>query len=77
MSRQADGAEAIFIYAAAEELSLPIGALQFMRGLAAATEFSGEDASRWDQTLGWEEVRMILGQLLEARLVRRLANANQ
>ena len=72
VSRQSDGAEAIFIYAGAEELSLPIGALRFVQGLAKAPVFTGEDASRWDDTLGWPEVETLLAQLLEARLVRRL-----
>jgi len=77
VSRQADGAEAIFIYAAAEELSLPIGALPFMKGLAGAPEFSGDEASRWDDSLAWQEVAALLAQLLEARLIRRVANANE
>jgi len=65
------GADEIFFYAGGAEWSLPIEALKFVKALAATERFSVDDARGWDASLSADDINAILGQLLEAGLLRR------
>jgi hypothetical protein len=64
------GKDEVLMYHRGSEWALPIEAAEFIAELMKHREFVAEAATKWDPKLGWEDVRSILHQLLQAGLLR-------